>query len=391
MTVSLVKIQGNNLEATKEKLKKRERKMKRSSSSSDAARGNKHQSTKQTGKSLYTRPGVECAVQLVNMIDSDDAATTNKHIISIFEQIEGQYMDMLRQKGGEELIQFNAKCELIGQRLQQRGSNNGKKGDDAKSLLFTKDDLMDIVRWKFAKGKPRYPLLKQIQFNTDALINTCIQNSLNIIDEYYNTPTETTTKTTNVALKKSKNDANNRDTETTAVIRQSIDALCQDLKGIGPATASAVLSLYKPQLYAFMDDEVIEALIIPGKKRGYTIPIYIDINNRCIQIASRLNRIMNDNNNVSTSSNHTTNPIWTPRRIGIVLWTVCKLGSVPSPVATSLTKNDPCSEDDDTQNNNKEGTDETVDEEEPADELHPPKKHRRTTRSSASIKKKKTC
>ena len=41
------------------------------------------------------------------------------------------------------------------------------------------------------------------------------------------------------------------------------------LKAVGPATASALLSLWAPQTQAFMSDEVVEAL--GGTKGDYTV------------------------------------------------------------------------------------------------------------------------
>lgn len=46
--------------------------------------------------------------------------------------------------------------------------------------------------------------------------------------------------------------------ESTAVNKFALQSAMK-LKGVGPATASAILSVYQPQFYPFMSDEALNA------------------------------------------------------------------------------------------------------------------------------------
>ena len=84
---------------------------------------------------------------------------------------------------------------------------------------------------------------------------------------------------------------------------------------MGPATASAILCLYRPDTFAFMHDEVIECLY--NQKRGYTLKIYLAVNDRCREIANELN--LADGSKNSTE--------WTPCRVGKTLWTMAAMSA----------------------------------------------------------------
>ena len=75
------------------------------------------------------------------------------------------------------------------------------------------------------------------------------------------------------------------------------------LKGVGPATASALLTLVKPDLFPYMYDEVIECFL---PKRTYTVSTYMTMNKNCVNIA----RTLGDG--------------WTASRVATVLWTAAR-------------------------------------------------------------------
>uniref|UniRef100_A0A7S2L4Q6 Uncharacterized protein n=1 Tax=Leptocylindrus danicus TaxID=163516 RepID=A0A7S2L4Q6_9STRA len=103
--------------------------------------------------------------------------------------------------------------------------------------------------------------------------------------------------------------SNDDDTnDSTRIIQNSIKAITK-LKGIGPATASAVLCLYRPDIFCFMDDEVIETFC---DKRVYTLKAYVEMNDECRRVAHILG---NDNN------------AWSAHRVGRALWTSAKLSA----------------------------------------------------------------
>lgn len=203
-------------------------------------------------KSTYTRPGVAAAARL--------AALGSKSQASLWEQIDARHGEMLKEKGGAKLVKLNKFCDDLSQRLHEESSPT-----------ISKDELLQLVEWKFAKGKPRYALNNLLKSNQPATVEKC------------------------ATLAFSQSQEGN--------IRGAMDYLCE-LRGVGPATASALLSLHRDDLFAFMDDEVIECLY--EGKRGYTMKIYLDVNEKCTDIADTLG------------------DDWTPRRVGRALWTAAR-------------------------------------------------------------------
>ena len=70
-------------------------------------------------------------------------------------------------------------------------------------------------------------------------------------------------------------------------MRQAIEKMsCKEMKGLGPAGASAVLAIYRPELFTFMGDQILE--LIHGD-RNYEVVPYLNMNQRIIEIAISLN------------------------------------------------------------------------------------------------------
>lgn len=210
----------------------------------------------------YTRPGVEAAVHLLSLpLSSDRWNTALSH-----------YQSMLNAKGGDSLVQLDEKRSALATKDNKGGIN--------------KDDLLNIViPWKFAKGKTRNALKPLLQSNSDKSV-----------EEFSMRAVELVTNTTSA-------------TKENERIKSAINELC-NLKGVGPATASAILSIFHPDLFAFMDDEVIEALY--DGKRGYTLKIYEAVNDKCAEICNELNNLKGDK-------------VWNRYEVGKVLWTVSSL------------------------------------------------------------------
>ena len=74
------------------------------------------------------------------------------------------------------------------------------------------------------------------------------------------------------------------------------------LKGVGPATASAILSLTRPDVFSYMFDEAIDCF----SRRNYTLKEYVDLNDECTVIAKNLGGS------------------WTPFRVSQCLWIAAK-------------------------------------------------------------------
>jgi len=142
------------------------------------------------------------------------------------------------------------------------------------ALTFTKDQLLDVVAWKFAVGKPRNALLKHLHSNTETSVQ---EHSLGAM-------TQACHKTNDVDIEK--------------CIKE-----CTKLKGVGPATASALLTLVNPSTFAYMYDEVIDCFL---PKRTYTLPTYLAMNQDCMRIAESLGKE------------------WTASRVARVLWVAAR-------------------------------------------------------------------
>jgi hypothetical protein len=220
----------------------------------------------------YTRPGVAVAVRLAQ--GADDA--------KVWTRIAGQYDAMVadimltakNDNDKQSLVVLDRWClQDLAPRLQTK---------PRRDVVFDKDDLVQVVQWKFRIGKARPALWKHLRANTTVAIQTHVQAGLSTADE---------------------GDTKGALTEVSK------------LRGVGPATASAILSLSHPHLFCFMADEVIEALY--DGKRGYTAAIYHDVNATCQALATRLG--------------------WTPRAVGRALWTAARLSATGKEDGTATT------------------------------------------------------
>ena len=136
---------------------------------------------------------------------------------------------------------------------------------------MTFEQLCTVMKWKFSKGKSR-PLWKHINANSEESVQQYSKIAFSKVFENVN------------------------ESSISAAINE-----LSNLKGVGPAGASAILSLFRPELFVFMDDEVIECLY--EGKRDYTLKVYTIINNKCKEIALQLGED------------------WNSRRVGRALWT----------------------------------------------------------------------
>ena len=285
----------------------------------------------------YTRPGVEAAVRLSKLkpqkstsTDCDDTdAKDNKSNASIlvWENIENQYQDMLYEKHGIELQNLDDVCEKLVSIWSKRGAasidddvdgNNNDEGEgDGKSdgdgdgnldsdssarAYCTYEELETVLKWKFSKGKSR-PLWKHLRSNSDKSVRDASAKAFSILSPS-SVPVQETTDTSASASASASAFASASSKDIDSKLKKAIEQFAI-LKGIGPASATAFLSLYRPDLCIFMDDEVIECLY-PGK-RAYTIKIYLEINAKCRSLAKGLGEG------------------WTVRRVGKALWTAAKV------------------------------------------------------------------
>lgn len=140
------------------------------------------------------------------------------------------------------------------QRLRERGkavtstsastSSKAAANAHASGGWLQLDELKEVMRWKLARGKFRPTLPRLIASNSDAAVKDVTSRGLACLG------------------------AEDNDADGTRALK-AMTTLCE-LKGVGPATASLILSLANEH-QGFMSDEswlCLEAL--SGKKVGYT-------------------------------------------------------------------------------------------------------------------------
>mmetsp|Transcript_16042 Transcript_16042/g.17957 ORF Transcript_16042/g.17957 Transcript_16042/m.17957 type:complete len:241 (-) Transcript_16042:40-762(-) len=195
------------------------------------------------------RPGVEAAKRLAKCTDE-----------KIWGLVEVLYPDIVAEIDG--LKEINEEYCSLGRSLSK----------DSSKMSITKDELFKVVNWKFKVGKPRNALMKHLRSNTETSV---VENSANAIEK--------ARRTAGTKMDLAKN---------------ALECLIK-LNGVGPATASAILVLVQPDLFAYMYDEVIECF---SPKRTYTLKTYISVNECCHEIASTLGNE------------------WNPSRVARTLW-----------------------------------------------------------------------
>mmetsp|Transcript_25907 Transcript_25907/g.40216 ORF Transcript_25907/g.40216 Transcript_25907/m.40216 type:complete len:286 (-) Transcript_25907:28-885(-) len=238
---------------------------------------------------MAPRPGVKAAKALAQSTDETKWA-----------KIDRRYPEMIKSTGGEKLEQLQKQLDDLSVRFTKKQSSaeaddNDSNYDAANRTIvpLSKDEFMSVVQWKFAKGKDRSAfLMKHLTKNSDAEIQDSISTAFEIAD----------------TIPMNSNDDDNDHNDSARIIKNSIKALTK-LKGVGPATASAFLCLYRPDIFCFMDDEVIETFC---GKRVYTLKVYVEMNEECRRVARTLG---NDNNT------------WSVYRVGRALWTSAKLSA----------------------------------------------------------------
>ena len=149
---------------------------------------------------------------------------------------------------------------FIDQTLQERADDLAGALRDGTKTCLTKSDLLDIViPWKFAVGKSRNALLGLLRSNSNADVAKCTSAGISRVRDI-------------------KGEASDED------ISKAVGELTE-LKGVGPAGASVILSMVRPDLFCYMYDEVIDCFL---PKRTYTLKVYMTCNEACIQIARNL-------------------------------------------------------------------------------------------------------
>ncbi|XP_065580233.1 uncharacterized protein LOC136040086 isoform X2 [Artemia franciscana] len=148
-----------------------------------------------------------------------------------------------------------------------------------KDMHLSHEELVQMMKWKLARGKFRPRLLQLVQMNTPRLVKLTTQQALKrIINKKELTP--------------------------------ALQSLCT-LKGIGPGFASAVLAAGAPELAPFMADECLMA--IPEiESIDYTTNEYLKFVDHMKAVAERLNGEVTDEEEKAKK--------WNPHKVEMAIW-----------------------------------------------------------------------
>ena len=162
------------------------------------------------------------------------------------------------------------------------------------------DELQRCVEWKLKRGKFR-PLMAQVASNSDAVVRGASAEAF-----------------TAAAARQTGG------TGAAAIRRAALTALSEPLKGVGPATASAILARFDPDLFPFMADEAMEA--VPGHgAREYSLSRYEKFAAALCKRAKQLQE--QGSSSLSSSSAESSPPQWTAGAVSTALWSVAILGA----------------------------------------------------------------
>lgn len=126
----------------------------------------------------------------------------------------------------------------------------------------------DLMKWKLGRGKFR-PRLQQLAESN---------------------PPQSVVDASEAAFKKLDGGFVN--------LKAALDELCV-LKGVGPATASLLLSVYAPDLAPFMSDEAVQATSTPAAKIDYTTQRYLQYANEIKALGTKMNKQATKSSRVS--------------------------------------------------------------------------------------------
>jgi hypothetical protein len=152
----------------------------------------------------------------------------------------------------------------------------------APAAYLTQPELSRVMRWKLRFGKMR-PLQKLVDALPDAAVRAASAAAFAALPP--------------------------QGGGGAGALARSLAALAKPLKGVGPATASAVLAAWAPSRVAFMSDEALEGVV---GSRGYTAAECESLAAACRDKAAALGAG------------------WTAQRVQRVLWAAAVLGRAPA-------------------------------------------------------------
>lgn len=254
------------------------------------------------------RPGYEAAKRLSETInatnDDEDNDETDSKIVQLWTDIESKLPGVLSSITN--LTDLTSSRQQIIDNLVDAAEN---KNGPCKELSLSKEELFTVVKWKFAVGKTRNALWPHFKSNPEKNVRAA----------------------TKLALGKAH--AKIADDEVT---KECITDLTT-LAGVGPATASAILSMISPSGFCYMYDEVIDCF---SSKRTYSLKEYLAVNFECAKIALSLSRKQLENDlRKKDVREGIKNPraAWTPFRVSQTLWVAARICAAGGDLGNDLT------------------------------------------------------
>lgn len=156
----------------------------------------------------------------------------------------------------------------------------GKRFEDKKSFQFSKADLEKVMQWKITRGKFR-PLMRLIRMNPEELIETQVSSMLKLSRSEQNLTT-----------------------------REGKTKILKELmlwKGVGVATASAILAALFPASFPFMSDEAMEGANL---ERKYTLPVYLELTEKLVEKASSITTAQDASSPVPLNAEELGRALW---------------------------------------------------------------------------------
>lgn len=153
--------------------------------------------------------------------------------LSVWKEVLSAYKSRIQtlsiRKNKPDLVSLDDfYCKQLTSLIQQRNPNP----------FITTTELSKLMQWKLTRGKWRPRLLDFVSSLDDTLVKSASQKAFLSLPDISKAVTELTV-----------------------------------LKGVGPATASAVLAAFAPHLTPFMSDEAMEAAL--GNSKDYSLKQYL--------------------------------------------------------------------------------------------------------------------
>eukprot|EP00903_Cladosiphon_okamuranus_P018270 g16807.t1 len=209
------------------------------------------------------RPGSEMAMRL---LDSDKALEWEAAFQSYGRSVER----LSKEKGKSGLVALDSwVCTDLPEHLRSRAADGGKP-------YILKDELIKVVQWKLWIGAMRPSLLAYAKEQNAVKVQAKSREAFEHLLLHSSSSSSSMSSSPSSSVVRVPPDA----------VKMAVKALSADLRGVGPATASAVLCALCGGC-PFDADEVIDAVKRTGK-RDYSLKEYLEVHEALDAKASSL-------------------------------------------------------------------------------------------------------